>query len=76
MPVSEVRPGDLVTVVHAAPDDAAKAIETVAAVVVAAGLGDDGSRVVDVTVPSAQAAQVTAWVAAGKAALYRNSEVR
>lgn len=78
MPLSELSPGDPVTVVLAGRDGEATATgaaPTVAATVVGTGTSDDGARMVDVTVPAADAATVASWVATGRVAVYRDSQV-
>lgn len=77
MPLSELAAGDPVTIVMAGRDGegaATAATPTVTATVVGTGTGDDGARMVDVTVPAADAATVTSWVATGRVAIYRDSE--
>lgn len=76
LPLTDLNPGDSVTIVHAGHEGEVVAADsmTVSGVVVTSGVAEDGSRKVDVTVPTSDAAAVAGWVATGRAAVYLESE--
>jgi hypothetical protein len=78
LPLTPLRPGDSVTIVHAGHNGDVVAADalTVPGVVVGTGTAEDGARKVDVTVPTADAAAVAGWVATGSAAVYLDSQER
>jgi hypothetical protein len=76
LPMTELRPGDSVTIVHAGHDGDATAADamTIPGIVVTSGTSEDGASKLDVTVPTADAAAVASWVATGRAAVYLESQ--
>lgn len=76
LPATELQPGDPVTLVAGARDgeDLPSGTPTsMTATVAGSRLLDDGSTVVDVTVPTGQATQLAGWVSTGRVVIVRES---
>ena len=80
-PLADLPPGTRVRLVQMPEASAAGGATSapaapVHAVVVSSGFATDGVRVIDVTVDASDAAQVTAWAAAGRAAVVVDTAAR
>lgn len=77
-PLTELAPGTPIRLIHVteSTDSRGRADTPVSGQVVASGTAADGSRVVDVTVPTAAAATVSAWAAGGDVAVVVDTVAR